>query len=77
MAAKESRAKRLGRYLEQECGWNVFEVYKTCSNCYERFYGEEDAYCSKCGKELDNDSTELNKQVIDQLESAIRYAIRK
>lgn len=69
----KSRAKRLGEFLEG-LGWFVFddEQTATCSNCGHTSFGGK--YCSECGHALKR-TKKSNKEVLEQLEDAIKYAL--
>uniref|UniRef100_A0A6M3JP81 Uncharacterized protein n=1 Tax=viral metagenome TaxID=1070528 RepID=A0A6M3JP81_9ZZZZ len=67
------RAERLGRFLEDDLGWYVFEVSYRCKKCGHRS-SFSDNYCAHCGGKMVADREEP-KEIVDQLEEAIAYAL--
>ena len=69
---KESRARRLGDYLEKKFGWTIWDVNNMVyhCDCGERV---STLYCPVCGSrnEISNASTE------QQIEMAILYALKE
>jgi hypothetical protein len=65
-----SRAQKLGDYLEDACGWNVWDIKATVANCV---CGEavDTNFCPNCGRK--NDKVEID--TLKQLEAAIAYAL--
>jgi rRNA maturation endonuclease Nob1 len=71
----KARAERLAEYLEDGLGWSVYEVVKQCKNGHTT-YSETAKFCNECGGKLKNIG-KRDKEVIEDLESAIVYALGK
>lgn len=68
------RAVRLGEYLENEFGWNVFETSDKCPKCKHNNF--DNKYCGECGTKLPQKKDRKNEAVVE-LEEAIKYALKK
>jgi hypothetical protein len=65
------RAKKLGKYLEEELGWTIYENRHECSKGHINYGGK---FCSECGTKL-----KIIKDTFadDQLEWAIKHILGK
>jgi len=69
-----ARAKRLEFYLRTKLDWNTQADRRNCTECDARLH-EEHEFCWRCGEKAPE--REIDKQVITELEKAIKYALRK
>lgn len=69
----ETRARRLGDYLQNECGWIIWEKYDVrCSKDRAHQVSDEDNFCRVCGTKLECQH-ESDQEA--ELERALQYAL--
>lgn len=66
------RARRLGRYLENNLGWEIQDNRAECG-CGVVSYGAK--FCRECGKKLPKPPKK--KETYESLELAISYALNE